>query len=43
MPREGPKRIQNSEHRIQNKVFAFSSAGKFKVYLREATSFYSDS
>ena len=43
MPWKGPKRIQNSGDRIQNKVIAFGSAGKYKLCRREATSFYSDS
>ena len=42
MPCKGSTRIQKSGDRIQNKVFAFGSAGKYKLCRREATSFYSD-
>ena len=42
MPWKGTTRIQNSGDRIQNKVIAFGSAGKYKMCRREATSIYSD-
>ncbi|PQP33851.1 hypothetical protein C6A37_10805, partial [Desulfobacteraceae bacterium SEEP-SAG9] len=33
---------RRQEHRIQNKVFAFGSTGKYKMCIREATTLYSD-